>query len=144
MWTCPKCGNHVDPSFEICWACGTSADGVEDPNFVTADEAEAIYDAPSKFEKLSESALEQDLPEPPPAIVECYRARDEAEAKFLVDQLASLGIPAFIEGSNMGGTEFPVSLFAPRVMIRSVDLARARAFVEDFDRRKKVRHSLVD
>ena len=23
MWTCPKCGTKVDPSFDVCWACGT-------------------------------------------------------------------------------------------------------------------------
>ena len=37
MWTCPKCGTKVDPSFDVCWNCGTLADGVEDPTFVPAD-----------------------------------------------------------------------------------------------------------
>ena len=32
-WTCMKCGEHVDVSWNICWHCGTSTDGEEDPNF---------------------------------------------------------------------------------------------------------------
>ena len=44
MWKCPKCQTKVDDSFEVCWSCGTTPDGIEDPNFVTADEAEPIDD----------------------------------------------------------------------------------------------------
>ncbi|HEX8200919.1 MAG TPA: DUF2007 domain-containing protein, partial [Isosphaeraceae bacterium] len=44
MWTCPKCGTKVDPAFEVCWQCGTSADGVEDLKFVHADDAAPIRD----------------------------------------------------------------------------------------------------
>jgi hypothetical protein len=32
-WKCPKCGAEVPECFEICWACGTSRDGTEDPTF---------------------------------------------------------------------------------------------------------------
>jgi hypothetical protein len=34
MWTCPKCGAEVDAEFQICWQCGTTEEGVEDPSFV--------------------------------------------------------------------------------------------------------------
>jgi hypothetical protein len=44
MWRCPKCRSKVDDSFEVCWSCGTTADGIEDPTFVTADEADPIPD----------------------------------------------------------------------------------------------------
>ena len=44
MWQCPKCRSKVDDSFEVCWSCGTTPDGIEDPNFVTADEADPIPD----------------------------------------------------------------------------------------------------
>ncbi|SFH58725.1 zinc ribbon domain-containing protein [Planctomicrobium piriforme] len=33
MWTCSKCRESVEDSFQVCWSCGTSVDGVEDPNF---------------------------------------------------------------------------------------------------------------
>jgi DNA-directed RNA polymerase subunit RPC12/RpoP len=33
MWHCGKCGESVDDSFVVCWNCGTSKDGIEDPTF---------------------------------------------------------------------------------------------------------------
>ena len=44
MWRCPKCQTEVEDSFDICWSCGTTINGVEDPSFVTADEADPIPD----------------------------------------------------------------------------------------------------
>jgi predicted amidophosphoribosyltransferase len=37
-WKCPKCGEDVPAVIDVCWACGTSADGVEDPTFRRVDE----------------------------------------------------------------------------------------------------------
>ena len=53
MWTCPKCHAKVDPSFEVCWKCGTTPDGVEDPTFVRADDAGPIEDPPVTDEALA-------------------------------------------------------------------------------------------
>lgn len=25
-WVCPKCGEHLEPQFEVCWACGHPRD----------------------------------------------------------------------------------------------------------------------
>ena len=33
MWACPKCAEKVEPDFDVCWSCGTSRAGVEDPDF---------------------------------------------------------------------------------------------------------------
>ena len=33
MWKCKKCGERVENAFAVCWNCGTSRDGVEDPSF---------------------------------------------------------------------------------------------------------------
>ena len=33
MWRCPKCGERNENNFDACWKCGTSVDGVEDPEF---------------------------------------------------------------------------------------------------------------
>jgi hypothetical protein len=41
MWQCSKCGESGENSFEVCWNCGTSEDGVEDPTFRKVDDAEA-------------------------------------------------------------------------------------------------------
>jgi uncharacterized protein YbjQ (UPF0145 family) len=40
MWECKKCLERVEDSFEVCWNCGTSKDGVEDPLFQREAEAE--------------------------------------------------------------------------------------------------------
>jgi uncharacterized protein YbjQ (UPF0145 family) len=39
MWKCPKCGEQVEASFEVCWNCGTATDGTEDPDFNREDDA---------------------------------------------------------------------------------------------------------
>jgi hypothetical protein len=30
-WKCPKCGEEVEVQFDVCWNCGTSRPGVEEP-----------------------------------------------------------------------------------------------------------------
>lgn len=37
MWKCKTCSAEVESGFEICWKCGSLADGQPDPNFVHAD-----------------------------------------------------------------------------------------------------------
>ena len=82
MWTCPKCATKVDPSFDLCWQCGTSKDGVEDPGFIKADDAPPIVD-----EELApaESPFAGDAPGV--EIVECYQALSLMEAKFIANEL---------------------------------------------------------
>jgi uncharacterized protein YbjQ (UPF0145 family) len=41
MWQCVKCREKLEDDFEVCWKCGTSRDGVEDPEFRIADETHA-------------------------------------------------------------------------------------------------------
>ena len=36
LWTCAKCREEVEPAFDVCWKCGTSKEGVEDPAFRSA------------------------------------------------------------------------------------------------------------
>lgn len=38
-WPCPKCATDVEPFLDVCWACGTTRDGVEDPQFEPAGAA---------------------------------------------------------------------------------------------------------
>ena len=35
MWKCTGCQEEIEDSFSVCWNCGTSYDGVPDPNFQT-------------------------------------------------------------------------------------------------------------
>jgi hypothetical protein len=38
MWQCVKCREKVEDDFAVCWNCGTSRDGTEDPEFRSADD----------------------------------------------------------------------------------------------------------
>jgi hypothetical protein len=152
MWNCPKCGAKVDPTYEVCWRCGTSPDGVEDPSFVTADEAGPI-ESPTL---LPESKPVGDLEESPAAelagpgsadLVECYLARDVMQARDMAEQLTGLGIPAVadtedirLRGAGAAVTKFAAlgnPYFGPRVWVRSEDLTRARSRLEANERGQK-------
>ena len=133
MWTCPKCAAKVDPSFEVCWQCGTTPEGVEDPSFVVADDAEPIMDPPVNpaLESTTGSALM-----PGADLVECYQALSLMEASFLANQLSDQGIPAVSDQQDLqdalgtwGGN--------PRVYVRAEDLTRARIWLESYDAHRK-------
>lgn len=49
MWTCSNCGEALEGDFDICWKCGTSKVGIQDPQFTSelnagATNAEATGD----------------------------------------------------------------------------------------------------
>jgi hypothetical protein len=139
MWTCPKCGTKVDPSFEVCWACGTTPDGVEDPSFVVAD-------APSpEGSPLDLDMPEGDKPLPEPEwegagdLVECYWALDIMQAKFLADRMTENGIPAVADTHDMHDALGSMSS-GPRVWVRAEDLPRAKEWLAVFDQQFKAEH----
>jgi hypothetical protein len=143
MWTCKKCGNHIDPSFEVCWCCGTSIDGVEDPTFVRADSP------PPEVSPLDLDMPPGDDPLPTPPdpdagdLVEAYWAIDLMQAKFLADQLSEQGIPAVADSHDMHDALGSMSS-APRVWVRAADHPRAKAWLDDYDRRFKAEHGAPD
>jgi hypothetical protein len=143
MWTCPKCGSKVDPSFDVCWSCGTSRDGVEDPTFVRAD------DVPPSESPLDLDMADGDEPLPealdPSAadLVECYWAMDLMQAKFLADQLTEQGIPAISDTHDMHDALGSMSS-GPRVWVRAEDLTRARAWLGAYDEQNKAEHGRPD
>ncbi len=143
MWSCPKCGTKVDSSLEVCWACGTAPDGVEDPSFVPADavpptESPLDLDMPKGDEPLPEPAtpLSGDL-------VECYWALDLMQAKFLADQLTDHGIPAVADMHDMHDALGSMRS-GPRVWVRAEDLPRARVWLEAYDQQYKAEHGRVE
>ncbi len=138
MWTCPKCGSKVDPSFEVCWSCGTSVDGVEDPTFVTADDAGPVEADPVTPElELKEGAGPLgELPEPIRGdLVEAYSALDLMEATFLADQLNQAGIQAISDTHDLHDA-LGSMVSGPRVYVRANDLPRARAWLETYEKNK--------
>jgi len=74
MWKCVKCREKVDDNFEVCWNCGTSRDGVEDPSFRKADDAAVASDAVAPQAPIDSQA---DEPEKNPIYcVRCDRVLD--------------------------------------------------------------------
>ena len=143
MWTCPKCGSHVDPTFDVCWNCGTTPEGVEDPTFikaddVAADESPVDLDMPKGEELLLEPAVPLDG-----ELVECYWARDLMQAKFLADQLTDQGIPAMSDTIDLQDALGSMSS-GPRVWVRAEDLPRARAWLQAFEEQNKADHGHPD
>ncbi|HMB06593.1 MAG TPA: DUF2007 domain-containing protein [Isosphaeraceae bacterium] len=149
MWTCPKCGTKVDPSFDVCWACGTTPAGVEDPTFVPADAPEAVAAVESNASPLDLDMPKGDAPLPEPAspiageLVEAYWALDIMQAKFLADQLTDQGIPAVADLHDMHDALGSMSS-GPRVWVRAEDLPRARAWLDQYDRQYTKQHGEPD
>ena len=69
------------------------ADGVEDPSFLTADEAEPI-EIPPRTSPPADDSLEDFAGVPLPDLAECFMAENTIEAKFVADRLMEQGIPA--------------------------------------------------
>ena len=98
MWTCPKCASKVDPSFEVCWNCGTSPDGVGRPDVRHGRRRRADRGRPV----VPELDVEQDVAvarraaraDPRATWSRRTMALDLMEAKFLADQLNEAGIQA--------------------------------------------------
>ncbi len=139
MWSCPKCQSKVDDGFGICWNCGTSRSGVEDPNFQPADAAEPIKDPRYDPIATPDSSIKAQWSNKHGAaedeLVVCYQALSLVEAKFLADELIGQGIPAVSDTTDMQD-----ALGAwdgnPRVYCRQPDLARARAWLEAYERKR--------
>ena len=138
MWTCPECSSKLDPSFDICWNCGTTPEGLRDPDFVSADEAGPIDDlpAPDAPELMVDPNQEAAVAASHKTeLVACYQAFSLMEAKFLADQLTGRGIDALSDASDMqdalGGWSGN-----PRVYCREGDLERAREFFAEYERTK--------
>jgi hypothetical protein len=140
MWTCPKCRSRVDDSSEVCWSCGTTPDGVEDPDFVTADEAEPIEDEPLPEGSEVDDPLADFAGTPLPDLVGCYIASNPTEAKFIADELMEQGIPAIADKIDinvvMGGG------YGPKVRVRQDDLPRALAWLKDYEQRRRQRQDV--
>jgi hypothetical protein len=148
MWTCPKCRSRVDDAFEVCWSCGTSAEGEEDPTFARADDVGPAPDQPCKPAPKREDDLEFEVAEPAPEIevVDCYWAGNPSEAMFLAGQLLQQGIPAAADTHNLQivfagffGLVPAGPYFGPRVRVLANDLPRARSWLAGFEERRAKR-----
>ena len=134
MWTCPKCATKVDPAFDVCWQCGTSREGVEDPLFVSADDAGPIESPPVS---PTLESIGDDPSTPDTEVVACYQALSLMEAQFVANELTQQGIPALSDQQDMQDS-LGTWEGNPRVYVRENDLARARAWIESYDAHRKL------
>jgi hypothetical protein len=143
MWRCPKCQEQVEDSFDICWSCGTSIDGVEDPSFVTADDQDAIEEPAVDLDGPFEDPLADFAGTPMPELVACYMASNTVEAKFVADRLMEQGIPAVADRQDinmvMGGWRPTMWGYGPKVRVRPEDLSRAQAWLKGYEERRKAK-----
>jgi hypothetical protein len=144
MWDCPKCHSKVDDSFEVCWSCGTTIDGIEDPDFVTADEAEPIEDPVAVDEPEFDERLDDFGGTPIPDLVECYMASNTIEAKLIADQLMQQGIPAIADKIDVNLVNGGFRGYGPKVRVRPEDLPRAQAWLKEYERLRKSRQADLD
>ena len=143
MWQCSKCGEEVEEDFDVCWQCGTDREGVEDPSFVTADDSEAIFDTAEDQDLQSADEMMEEFGEALPELETCFSASNQTEARFVANELRTLGIPAVsdrvdVSANTPGGV---ISTAGPSVRVRSQDLTRARTWVEEYHEKRRNRHS---
>jgi hypothetical protein len=73
MWPCLKCREKVADSFDLCWNCGTSRDGTEDPSFRRADSVDPV---PAVAEGSAGCERTGRLPTYPLAVPDADRSED--------------------------------------------------------------------
>jgi predicted nucleic-acid-binding Zn-ribbon protein len=112
---CPKCGETIDAGFLVCWSCGTSIDGIEDPTFVRVDE-DALGDDESPTMRFPDDDREE--LEAGPAQRLCLRCQGPLEPGFIADfqhtgmqpseWVAGTPQPSFWTGTWTGDRRFPI------------------------------------
>jgi hypothetical protein len=129
MWTCPKCREEVEDSFDVCWSCGTTIDGVEDPSFAAADESGPIPDGIGDEELEAIGPFADFGGTPIPDLVECYMASNTIEAKFIADKIDVNMVTGGIQPQMWG--------YGPKVRVRTEDLGRAQTWIKDYEQRRQ-------
>src|SRR5437868_15471041 len=116
MWTCPSCQADVEDQFEVCWGCGTTRDGVKDPNFVR--EEEGIM-AAADLDKAPRAPAPTDL-------VTVATFLSPPEAHLLRERLEAEGIEAFVDDEISTNTFALNFTGGTKVDVDRKDLTRAR------------------
>ncbi len=128
MWTCPKCRQTLEDNFEVCWACGTSMDGVENPRF---------FDEPSK-PAVSSIPPTNEAPEHLVTVATCSLA---VEAHAIRVCLESEGIPVFLFDEFLVSMDWLLSnaIGGVKVQIPDHDLERAQAILAKVEKQQAQR-----
>jgi hypothetical protein len=145
MWRCPNCRKEVDDSFGVCWACGTTPDGIEDPSFVTADEADRIDDEVAEKKPRFDYRFDDFAGTPIPDLVECYTAKNITEAAFIANQLKEQGIRAVADSrdANLSAGMWNPEC-GPKVRVQPEDLYRVQMWLKAYEQRQASRQANLD
>jgi hypothetical protein len=120
-WACPTCGETVDAGFEVCWSCGTSIEGVEDPSFNIADDTGHADE--SQIIRYVDDDEEEPTPKPAIDRRTCARCHGPMETGFVADFQTGAGAmtpsqwiagtpePSFWTGTWTGDRRFPIRAF---------------------------------
>ena len=143
MWACPKCAESLEDEFDICWQCGTDREGVEDEAFLAADDTEAILDPAEDQDIKPLPDLDDEFGERFPELVVCFEGANVMEARFVANQIRSIGIPAITDNSSqaIGTGVAGVGIWGdgPKVQVRQADLVRAMTWLEGYKLKCKER-----
>jgi hypothetical protein len=119
-WLCPKCGETVDAGFLVCWSCGCSIEGVEDPTFASVLETAPGDDESRAITFLNE---ESERVEPISVVQHCAHCQSPLEPGFIADfqrgqytmtpseWVAGSPQPSFWTGTWTGDRRFPIQAF---------------------------------
>ncbi len=123
MWICPKCQAEVEDGFEICWACGTSADGKEDPDF--DPEFDGVMDEATYRETAAARQREE--------FVTVATVWKPAQAHILRSRLEAEGIHVFLADEETITMDWLLSnaIDGVKVQVPSKDVERARQVLAD-------------
>jgi hypothetical protein len=126
MWTCPKCDAEVDDGFEICWACGTSFDGIEDPKFNPQREG-IMSDADYRQSRATRTEER---------MVTVATFHFAHEAHVVRSQLEAEGIAAFVADEFMSAEAWEMykASGGVNVQVSENDAVRASRILADLER----------
>ena len=93
MWHCVKCREMLEDTFDVCWNCGTSKDGIEDRNFRKDADACAIAEMEAATEENAEMSTAGTVDS------KCAKCGGAMEEGFVRDVLQGGCTPAtWVEG----------------------------------------------
>lgn len=128
MWKCPKCNETLPDGHDVCWLCGTTKAGVQDPHFLdpeaglAAPENEPLEDLPDDFLSERENMV---------TIAQCNKP---AEAHALRLHLEAAGIPVFLADELTVAMDWLLSnaIGGVKVQVPEEYVEKATSLVEGF------------
>jgi Putative prokaryotic signal transducing protein len=132
MWKCPKCSENLNDEFEVCWSCGTTREGVVNPDFLNGDTGSP---APENLpmEKLA-PFVDEDA-EPMVTVAQCQLS---TEAHAMRIHLEEAGIPVFLADELTVAMDWLLSnaIGGVKVQVPESYAERAAEVLENFSRSK--------